>query len=201
MTVRTIGAFALLGLLSAGCAAQEHSSSAELQAVVKPPISAAKPAPPRSTVEPPIIPLVEERVTMEPAPLPQTTGESVIGGRSGGKGQPAGGAGLFMDIPFNFDQAKLRTDALAMLEINADRLQKSNGWSLLLEGHCDEIGTTDYNLVLGERRVHAVKEYLVRLGLPSSAIDGISYGKERPVCGEHTSECWQKNRVVHFDVQ
>lgn len=108
---------------------------------------------------------------------------------------------FLLDVPFSFDQAKLRTDAVAMVEVNAMRLQESAGWRLLLEGHCDEIGTTAYNLVLGERRVHAVKEYLVRLGLPTSAIEGISYGKERPFCNEHNQECWQKNRIVHFELQ
>lgn len=102
------------------------------------------------------------------------------------------------DIPFQFDRFTLRFDARSMVEVNAMRLKEANRRSLMLEGRCDEVGTTEYNLVLGERRAHTVKQYLVNLGIPPSSIEIVSYGKDKPVCGEHSEDCWAKNRTVHF---
>ena len=70
--------------------------------------------------------------------------------------------------------------------------------ALLIEGHCDERGTIEYNLVLGERRAQAVKTYLVDLGIAASKIQTISYGKEKPFCTRHSVQCWQQNRRAHF---
>jgi peptidoglycan-associated lipoprotein len=172
-------------------------ATAALPAPTPPPAPATKPAPP----EPPILPLVEERVATEPLPLPTPPRTEPVTVAKPASPPPVNGVPFLLDIPFNFDHASLREDAKAMLEVNASRLQESEGWRLLLEGHCDEVGTSEYNLVLGERRVQTVKQYLVNLGLSSSAIEGVSYGKERPLCAEHTSECWQKNRTVHFEPQ
>jgi peptidoglycan-associated lipoprotein len=110
---------------------------------------------------------------------------------------------FFFDIPFQFDEYTLRFDAVAKIEVNALRLKEQDGKlsDILLEGRCDEIGTIDYNLVLGERRAQAVKQYLVNLGIPSTAIETVSYGKENPVCMEHSMECWAKNRTVRFVVK
>jgi len=71
---------------------------------------------------------------------------------------------------------------------------------LSLEGHCDERGTNEYNLALGDRRAKAVKDYLVSLGVASGRIDVISYGEEKPVCKEQSEDCWAKNRRAHFIV-
>ena len=200
----TVGVY----ILTSGCASQELTTSVGGAEFVGAPKPAAKTAPA------PIAPLREERVVIEPLPPPQPprtppleVAKPVAPPTVVVRPPPAVSperrepAPFLLDIPFNFDQAKLRTDAIAMVEVNANRLQETTGWSLMLEGHCDEIGTTDYNLVLGERRVHAVKQYLVGLGLPASAIEGISYGKERPFCTEHNQECWQQNRIVHFELQ
>jgi peptidoglycan-associated lipoprotein len=110
---------------------------------------------------------------------------------------------LFLfDIPFNFDQHTLRFDAAAKVEVNAMRLkEQEEPKGLLLEGRCDEIGTTEYNLVLGDRRAQAVKRYLIDLGIPETEIRTVSYGKDKPVCFEHREECWEKNRTVHFVVK
>ncbi|HJU05491.1 MAG TPA: OmpA family protein [Nitrospiraceae bacterium] len=107
------------------------------------------------------------------------------------------------DIPFRFDRFTLLTDAQAMVEVNAMRLKEADdpGYAVVLEGRCDEVGTRDYNLVLGERRAQTVKEYLINLGIPSASIQTISYGKDRPMCGEHHEACWAKNRTVHFLVK
>ena len=72
---------------------------------------------------------------------------------------------------------------------------------MLIEGHCDERGTNEYNLALGERRARATMNYLLAQGLPATRITIISYGKERPVCTEHAESCWARNRRAHFLVK
>jgi peptidoglycan-associated lipoprotein len=106
-----------------------------------------------------------------------------------------------LDIPFDFDQSSLRLDAIAMVEANARRLKEDGVKKVLLEGRADEIGTSEYNLVLGERRARGVKLYLESLGLVPLVIDTTSYGKDRPLCTQHSAECWQKNRSVRFVVR
>lgn len=110
------------------------------------------------------------------------------------------GKDLLMDVLFDFDQDSIRADALPVLEANARQLKNSGIPRILLEGRGDEIGTSAYNLVLGERRARSVKTYLQHLGL-SLDLKTTSYGKDRPLCFEHTNECMQKNRSVHFTVK
>jgi peptidoglycan-associated lipoprotein len=102
------------------------------------------------------------------------------------------------DVYFDFDQFLIRADAQPVLEADARLLKAAIGQQILLEGHCDERGTLAYNLVLGERRARAVKQYLEDLGVAASAIQITSYGKERPFCREHSDACWQSNRRAHF---
>lgn len=102
------------------------------------------------------------------------------------------------DIYFDFDQYAIRDDAQSVLEMNAGFLKSQPGHSIVIEGHCDERGTSAYNLVLGERRAQAAKQYLQELGVGLSQIQITSYGKERPFCGEHSEDCWQSNRRAHF---
>lgn len=104
------------------------------------------------------------------------------------------------DVLFDFDHATLRSDALPVLEANARRLKEEGTKRILLEGRGDEIGTAAYNLVLGERRAQSVQGYLQQLGL-NVELRTTSYGKDRPLCFEHTQTCWQKNRSVHFVVK
>ncbi len=108
---------------------------------------------------------------------------------------------FLLDIPFNFDQAGLREDAVTFVEVNAIRLQEEAVGKVLLEGRADEIGTFEYNLVLGDRRAHAVKRHLVRLGLRPSSFVTTSYGKAKPLCTDHNAECWQTNRSVRFETK
>ena len=102
------------------------------------------------------------------------------------------------DIFFDFDRFVIRDDARSELEADADLLKSQSGEKILIEGHCDERGTSAYNLVLGERRARAATQYLRDLGVPSSQIEVTSYGKERPFCTEHSEACWQSNRRAHF---
>ncbi|MGD0884228.1 MAG: peptidoglycan-associated lipoprotein Pal [Thermodesulfovibrionales bacterium] len=107
-------------------------------------------------------------------------------------------SGMFEDIHFDFDKYDIRDDVKPILKSVSDYLIKNAGQRLLIEGHCDERGTAEYNLGLGDRRAKAAKDYLISLGVPSSRLDTISYGKEKPLCDEHTEDCWAKNRRAHF---
>lgn len=95
---------------------------------------------------------------------------------------------------FDFDSHAIRADAQATLQKQAAWLAKYPQVRLSIEGHCDERGTREYNLALGDRRAYAVKEYLVSLGVDGSRLQSKSYGKERPVCAESDESCWQQNR-------
>ncbi|HJT22756.1 MAG TPA: OmpA family protein [Nitrospira sp.] len=108
--------------------------------------------------------------------------------------------GSLSDVLFDFDQAVLRPDALPVLEANAKRLQVDGVTRLLLEGRGDEVGTAAYNMVLGDRRAKRVKSYLEDLGLIVE-FRTTSYGKDRPLCFEHSMDCYQRNRSVHFVVK
>ncbi|MCP9449591.1 MAG: peptidoglycan-associated lipoprotein Pal [Nitrospira sp.] len=103
-----------------------------------------------------------------------------------------------MDIYFDYDQHIIRGDAQSVLEANAAWFKAGPDRTVVIEGHCDERGTSAYNLVLGERRAAAAKRYLQDLGVAPSRIKIASYGKERPFCTEHSEACWQSNRRAHF---
>ncbi len=103
------------------------------------------------------------------------------------------------DVYFDFDAATLRSDAETTLQVNAQILKASfDGRPFVIEGHADERGTAEYNLILGERRARSTKQYLVDLGVSSASIQTISYGKEKPFCNASLPDCWKKNRRGHF---
>ena len=102
------------------------------------------------------------------------------------------------DAYFDYDSAEIRPDARQNLAKTADFLKANPSIRVNIEGHCDERGSTEYNLVLGDRRAAAVKSYLVSLGISADRMNTVSYGKEKPFCADSNEECWQKNRVGHF---
>jgi peptidoglycan-associated lipoprotein len=106
--------------------------------------------------------------------------------------------GYLQDAYFDYDQADLRDDARTALAANAEWLKKFPSIQLLVEGHCDERGTNEYNLALADRRANAAKEYLASLGVDGSRVRTVSYGEERPFCNESAESCWQQNRRGHF---
>jgi len=108
--------------------------------------------------------------------------------------------GLFKDILFDFDKYNVQDKYKPELKSVASWMMKNTNARLSVEGNCDERGTNEYNLALGDRRAKAVKDYLVSLGVASSRIETLSYGEEKPLCTEHTEECWTKNRRAHFVV-
>jgi peptidoglycan-associated lipoprotein len=101
---------------------------------------------------------------------------------------------------FDYDKAEIRPDAKEALSGDAEFLRKWPSLKVSLEGHCDERGTREYNMALGQRRAASARDFLVSLGIDASRLQIISYGKERPFCTGQTDECWQKNRRAHFVV-
>jgi peptidoglycan-associated lipoprotein len=185
-----------------GCASRKIVTAVEDQSFVpgpapqaQGPVAEAKVSPPTPVqVEKPISPLVvqEARVAEQPivsaAPLPATVSLA----------PPSTSMPELSDIFFDFDRFVIRDDARSGLEADAGLLKAQSGEKILIEGHCDERGTSAYNLVLGERRAQAAAQYLRDLGVPSSQMQIRSYGKERPFCTEHSEDCWQSNRRAHF---
>ena len=102
------------------------------------------------------------------------------------------------DAYFDTDKADLRPDARDALSKTADFLKKYPQIKVTVEGHCDERGSTEYNLGLGDRRAGAVRQYLVSAGVSADRMTTVSFGKEKPVCTEHGEPCWQQNRRGHF---
>jgi len=102
------------------------------------------------------------------------------------------------DAYFDLDKADIRSDARTALAKSADFLRNYPQVKVVVEGHCDERGSTEYNLALGDRRAAAVKQYLVSLGIGADRMSTVSYGKEKPFCTESNEDCWQRNRRGHF---
>ena len=111
-------------------------------------------------------------------------------------------SGSVEDAYYDYDKSDIREDARAALTKDADALKaifaSFPDATVSIEGHCDERGSAEYNLALGDRRAAAAKEFLVQLGVSGDKLKTISYGKERPQCTDHDETCWQKNRRVHF---
>jgi peptidoglycan-associated lipoprotein len=102
------------------------------------------------------------------------------------------------DIFFDFDRYAIRPDAERTLAQDLEWMQSNPNALILIEGHCDERGTSEYNLALGERRAQATRNFLVSHGVRADRMTLVSYGKERPVCNESNEECWARNRRAHF---
>ena len=106
------------------------------------------------------------------------------------------------DAYFDYNKHSLRPDAITALQTDStelrDILKDYPDYKLTVEGHCDERGSAEYNMALGEARAEAAKNYLVQVGIPGQQLGVISYGKEKPVCQEQTEACWQKNRRIHI---
>jgi peptidoglycan-associated lipoprotein len=142
------------------------------------------PAPPEPVKEPPVTPpapIVEDR--MLSASLDEINKNSPL-----------------RPVFFGYDSSDISAEAQKILEGNAEVMKKYKSWVITVEGHCDERGTAEYNLALGERRAVSARTYLVSLGIPAERIRVVSYGKEFPFDPGHTEEAWGKNRRDHFVV-
>lgn len=110
----------------------------------------------------------------------------------------AEGEGIFKDVRFDYDSARVNDLGRQNVEYNAEVIRKNPGVRITLEGHCDERGTAEYNLALGDKRAKSVKAALISYGIPGSQLDSISYGKEIPLDPGHDEAAYAKNRRVHF---
>ena len=130
-------------------------------------------------------------------------GAGAAGGASGTRPSPQDfrPAVELADVHFDYDKADIREVDVKVLDVNAGWLREHPGHLVLIEGHCDERGTNEYNTALGDRRAKATMNYLVSRGVAASRISVISYGEERPACSQHDAACWAKNRRAHFLVK
>lgn len=102
------------------------------------------------------------------------------------------------DIFFDFDKSELRAEAVQQLQKNFDWMKQNLSGTLIIEGHCDERGTNEYNMALGERRANAAKDYMINIGADPARMQTVSYGEERPFALGHDEAAWQQNRRAHF---
>ena len=105
------------------------------------------------------------------------------------------------DIFFDYDKSDVRDDARATLTEDGRKLLEAKDTRVLISGHCDERGTVEYNLALGERRAQSTKAFLVNYGVEDARIETISYGENKPFCDGHDDSCWSQNRRAHFTIK
>ena len=178
----------VLALVAHGCAKTPSMIQASAPAPSGAPIAAAPPPPaavPAPAAPAPPAPAVAPAPasTARPAPPEFTPAPQLA------------------DIHFDFDKSVIRPDSEKALLTSADWLKKNPKRALLIEGHCDERGTIEYNLALGDRRAKATRDFLLAQGVAADRITLISYGNERPQCGGHNEECWSRNRRAHLIVK
>ena len=138
--------------------------------------------------------------TETPIAPPPSVSSSALPGTGASAGTAAAMSPL-KDVFFPYDKAVIEANQKAALDDNVRWLKANGGVKILIEGHCDERGTAEYNLGLGDRRAKAVRDYLVTSGIASIRIGTISYGKERPFVSGNDENAWKQNRRVHFTVQ
>ena len=162
----------------------------------KPPVAKPLPPPPppdsSAAARPPLPPEpVPEPVAVPPEPLRDD------GIRSGNIDEINRNSPL-KPVFFDYDSAELSPAAKSALDENASVLKKYGTWVLTIEGHCDERGTSEYNLALGARRARAVKDAMAGMGISPDRMSTVSYGEELPLCKETSESCWATNRRAHF---
>ncbi len=172
-------------------------SASGSSAWVPPESAGSKPAGEVAVVRPP-----SPTETPVPSP-PRISGSALPGTGAAGAAGPAGAAGAspLKDIFFEYDRAIIGDDQKATLNENARWLKANPAARILVEGHCDERGSAEYNLGLGDRRAKAIRDYLVLSGIAPNRVGTISYGKERPFVLGHDENAWKQNRRAHFAVQ
>lgn len=151
------------------------------------PQTAAHAAPPPETAKP--------AIAAQPAPAPPPAATDAVMSEDLAT---LNSRGYLKDAFFDYDRADLREDARTALAADSQWLKRYPVLRILVEGHCDERGTDEYNLALGEKRASAVEGYLASLGVDAARVKMISYGKDRPFCTDANQTCWQDNRRGHF---
>jgi peptidoglycan-associated lipoprotein len=186
----TLMSVLLAGLMITGCAKRPATTAATAAA---PAPSAGAPAPAPRPAAPPssgaVVAPPAAAAAAAAAPTPRPSPKEFMA------------VAALKEVYFDFDKYDIRPDDAKTLDANATWLKSNADNLVLIEGHCDERGTNEYNLALGERRAKATMNYLVSQGIQANRITIISYGEERPVCAEHTEACWAKNRRAGFLVK
>jgi peptidoglycan-associated lipoprotein len=164
-------------------------------------VACAKKTPPPadlggSTVSKPSAPA--EDVSAKPRPEVSDKTQDPLAGDIAAVNEYLQKNGLLGDVYFEFDKADLTEESRARLARNAEWLRSNPQFTVTIEGHCDERGTNEYNLALGERRASAARDYVGSLGVAPTRLRTISYGEERPKCMESTEGCWSLNRRASF---
>jgi peptidoglycan-associated lipoprotein len=177
-----VASFCLVLGVAAAC-----SKKAPVVAPPPPPPAAAPAAPPAPPPPPP---------APAPTPAPRALTEEEIFAQK--TADQLNKEGVLADVFFALDESTISDDSRAKLTANATYLKRWTSVRFNIEGHCDERGTAEYNLSLGERRANSVKAYLVELGVPADRVVIVSKGKEAPFCTESNEACWQQNRRGHF---
>jgi peptidoglycan-associated lipoprotein len=186
---RTLIALAVVSLFTAACAKKK--------------VATAPPPPPPSAVAPAATPKPASAVASNPASRPPaaTTPASRYPNATT-RARIDQLLAKIEDAYFDYDKASLRPNAMKALQADStelrDILKDYPDYKLTIEGHCDERGSAEYNVGLGDRRAAAAKDYLVQVGIPAPQLYVISYGKEHPVCQDHDEACWQRNRRIHI---
>lgn len=181
--MRTFGSAALAlacaGLVTIGCGKKSPATAPQPPLASSAPVAApAAPPPPARAAEP--ARELSEKELFARKSLEELNAERPLG-----------------VVYFDVDQSVIRADARTVLQRNADWLRRWGSTRITIEGHCDERGTNEYNLALGERRAHAVKSYLASLGVAADRVHVVSMGKEAPSCTDASEGCWQQNRRGH----
>ena len=183
----TVMSLLLVGLIISGCAKQPATTAATAA-----PAPAPAPAPRAAA----------------PGPAPTAAAPAESGAATAAPASTARpslkeftAVAALKDVFFEFDKYDIRAEDAKTLDANATWLKANAENLVLIEGHCDERGTNEYNLALGERRAKAAMNYLVSQGVQANRITIISYGEERPLCNEKNESCWSKNRRAHFLVK
>ncbi len=171
-----------LALFLAGCPKRPVQPVVAAPPPTPPPAPAPAPPPPPAPVAPAPVPVAPPVVTPPPPPPPKEFAAN----------------DNLKPIYFAFDKSDIRSGDRKVLDASADWLKANPNQLVLIEGHCDERGTTEYNLALGERRAKAAASHLTSRGVAADRISIVSYGKERPVCTEKNETCWSKNRFDAF---
>jgi peptidoglycan-associated lipoprotein len=186
-----------LGLiLTTGCAKKVVKEAAEEKTATVQKESGATPAQPAETEEQR---LAREKAMKEAALREEQERERALAAEKE-KAATAAIAEAFADIRFDFDKFDLKPEAREALKKAAAYMQANKNVTVLIEGNCDERGTVEYNLALGEKRALSAMKFLVDLGIDKARIKTISYGKEKPLDPGHTEDAWAKNRRDHFVV-
>ena len=190
---RVVMAFAIAAALISGACGKKQPPIA--RPIPPPPAATATGASSATTPRPPAPP--EPARETPPPDQPMVSEEGNLGSRSL---DDLNRESPFQAVFFGFDSAEVDQAGQAVLSANAEIMKRYGSWVITVEGHCDERGTAEYNLALGERRALAARNYLVSLGIPSERLRTVSYGKEFPFDPGTTEEAWARNRRAHFVV-